>query len=370
MKIRCEKDQLLNSLQIVQKATATKTTLPILTGIYLSVTEGRLELQATDYEVGISIVIPVETIETGKAVLSGKIFPDIVRKIPGKMIEIASSANHSMITISAEKAEFKVLSFPAEEFPTLKKFESSNQMLIKDDLLKEMIRKTVFACSTDESRPLFTGALIDFSEQKLAMVATNTHRLAIKKAEVKNTNAAMKMIIPGKLLSEIAKILNNEHPIDVSLYWVKNQVAFSFENIYIMSRIIEGQFPDYKKVIPHDFAAECKISGDILFEAVERVSLLAKDGEYSIIKIKFTQTTMELSGNNPDAGSATEILDAEFIGDSLEIAFNAKYLMDFLRVAGSNIVRFHLKSSLSPVMVEIGDDNEYIYILTPIRTTN
>lgn len=370
MRIRCEKDQLLSALQIVQKATATKTTLPILTGIYLSVTEGRLELQATDYEMGISIVLPVDVIETGKAVLSGKIFPDIIRKIPGKIIEISSASHHSMITISAEKAEFKVLSFPAEEFPTLKKFESTNQMVIKDDLLKEMIRKTVFACSTDESRPLFTGALVEFADQQLAMVATNTHRLAIKKAMVEKANVSGKMIIPGKLLSEVAKVLSNDHPVDVSIHWLRNQVAFSFDNIYIMSRIIEGQFPDYKKVIPNDFLAECSISADVLFEAVERVSLLAKDGEYSIIKIKFLENTMELSGNNPDAGSATEILDATFDGEPLEIAFNAKYLMDFLRVSGSNNIKFHLKSSLSPVMVSISDDTNYTYILTPIRTTN
>ena len=368
MRIRCEKEQLLSALQIVQKATATKTTLPILTGIYLSADSGRLELQATDYEMGISIVIPVDVIEPGKAVLSGKIFPDIIRKIPGKLIEISSSSNHSMINITAEKAEFKVLSFPAEEFPTIKKFESNNQMIIKDDVLKEMVRKTVFACSTDESRPLFTGALLEVSDQELAMVATNTHRLAVKKISLPAASVALKMIIPGKLLSEVAKVLNSEHPLDVCVYWLKNQVAFSFENIYIMSRIIEGQFPDYKKVIPHDFLAECSIAAEILFEAVERVSLLAKDGEYSIIKIKFNQAIMELSGNNPDAGSATENLDAEFVGEPLEIAFNAKYLMDFLRVAGTNLIKFHLKSSLSPVMVEMNDDNSYTYILTPIRT--
>jgi DNA polymerase-3 subunit beta len=368
MRIRCEKDQLLTAVQIVQKATATKTTLPILTGIYLSANDGQMELQATDYEMGISIVIPVEVIEQGKAVLSGKIFPDIIRKIPGKKIEISSSPNNSMINIAAEKAEFKVLSFPAEEFPTIKKFESNNTMILKDDVLKEMIRKTVFACSNDESRPLFTGALVEVNEQELAMVATNTHRLAVKKMLVSQVNSPLKMIIPGKLLSEVAKVLNFDHPVDVSVNWLKNQVAFAFENIYIMSRVIEGQFPDYKKVIPTEFLSQCSISAESLYEAVERVSLLAKDGEYSIIKIKFAAETIELSGNNPDAGSATENLDVVFDGDPLEIAFNAKYLLDILRVAGNSVVKFHLKSALSPVMVDVDDDNTYTYILTPIRT--
>lgn len=368
MRIRCEKNQLLSALQVVQKAIATKTTLPILTGIYLSAQDGVLELQATDYEMGISIVIPVVVLDAGKAVLSGKIFPDIIRKLPGNSIEISSSANHSMINIAAEKADFKVLSFPAEEFPTIKRFESNNRMFIKDDLLKEMIRKTAFACSTDESRPLFTGALVETIDQELAMVATNTHRLAVKRITLSEPGTALKMIIPGKLLAEIAKILNYDHPIDVCICWLKNQVAVSFENIYIFSRVIEGQFPDYKKVIPQDFLSECSIVADVLYEAVERVSLLAKDGEYSIIKIKFTPSVIELSGNNPDAGSATENLEAIFVGEPLEIAFNAKYLMDFLRVAGTSKIKFHLKSALTPVMIEMNEDKTYTYILTPIRT--
>jgi len=368
MRIRCEKDQLLTAVQIVQKAIATKTTLPILTGIYLSAADGKLELQSTDYEVGISMTIPAEIIEPGKAVLSGKFFPEIIRKISGKTIEIFSVLQSSMITIAAEKTEFKILSFPADEFPTIKKFESNNSITVKDDVLKDLIKKTVFACSTDESRPLFTGALTEVFEDEIIMVATNTHRLALKKHSLLGANNALKMIIPGKILNELTKIINFDVPTDVKIVWLKNQVAFSFDNIYIMSRVIEGQFPDYKKVIPIDFTSYCVLDSNILFEAVERVSLLAKDGEYNIIKIKFTPNTIELAGNNPDAGSAIEILDVIPEGEPMEIAFNAKYLLEVLRIAGSGKVKFHLKSALSPVMIKLMDDLEYTYILTPIRT--
>lgn len=368
MKIKCEKNLLLTAVQIVQKAAANKTTLPILTGIYLSSQDGFLELQATDYEVGISITIPAEVIEPGKAVLSGKFFPEIIRKITGETIEIFSIAQSSMISIASDKTEFKILSFPAAEFPTIKKFESNNSITIKDDVLKDLIKKTVFACSTDESRPLFTGALTEVLDNEITMVATNTHRLALKKHSLMGTPAMIKMIIPGKLLNEISKIIAFENPIDVSVYWLKNQVAFSFENIYIMSRIIEGQFPDYKKVIPNEFSSFCTIDANSLFDAVERVSLLAKDGEYNIIRIKFTQSTLELSGNNPDAGSATEVLEVTIEGEAMEIAFNAKYLLDVLRIAGPGKVKFYLKSPLSPVMIKLLDDDEYTYVLTPIRT--
>jgi len=368
MKIRCEKEQLLTAVQIVQKATATKTTLPILTGIHLMAAEGALELQATDYEVGISMSIPAEVVEPGKVVLSGKFFPEIIRKIGGKTIEISSSPQSSMITVAAEKTEFKILSFPAEEFPTIKKFESNNSITLKDDTLKDLIKKTVFACSTDESRPLFTGALVEVSAGDINMVATNTHRLALKKSTLPETAVTAKMIIPGKLLNEIFKILNFDVPMDVRIFWLKNQVAFLFDNIYIMSRVIEGQFPDYKKVIPAEFSSFCVLDANVLHEAVERVSLLARDGEYNIIKIKFTPTSLELAGNNPDAGSATESLEVSPEGEPIEIAFNAKYLLDVLKIAGGGKVKFHLKSALSPVMVKLLDDNDYTYILTPIRT--
>jgi DNA polymerase-3 subunit beta len=368
MKIRCEKDHLLSAVQIVQKATATKTTLPILTGIHLLASENSLELQATDYEIGISIIIPAEVSEIGKAVLSGKFFPDIIRKMPGKNIDISSVPQSSMVTVASEKTEFKVLSFPADEFPTIKKFESNNVITIKDDVLKELIKKTVFSCSTDESRPLFTGALLEIADQEISMVATNTHRLALKKHPLKEFSGAVKMIIPGKILTEISKIMSFDLPTDVKIFWLKNQVAFSFENIYVMSRLIEGQFPDYKKVIPSGFSSYCSLPAVSLFDAVERVSLLAKDGEYNIIKIKFNGQNIELTGNNPDAGSAIEIIDVTPEGEPMEIAFNAKYLLDILRIAGLGNVRFNLKSPLSPVMVTLTDDSDYTYIITPIRT--
>ena len=231
-----------------------------------------------------------------------------------------------------------------------------------------MIQKTVFACSTDESRPLFTGALTEICGDELVMVATNTHRLALKKTIAPPGIQALRLIIPGKLLGEISRILNYENPVDVSIYWLKNQIAFAFENIYIVSRIIEGQFPDYKKVIPSDFSASCLFKANDLLDSVERVSLLARDGDYSIIRIKLSEGMMTLIGNNPDAGSATENVEVDYSGDSLEIAFNARYLMDVLKVAGGAVVRMQLRSALNHVLVNIVDDDTFTYVLTPIRT--
>lgn len=368
MRIRCEKEPLLNAVQIVQKATAAKTTLPILTGILLSATDKTLELQATDYETGISMVIPAEVEVPGKIVLSGKFFPEIIRKVAGQTIEIASMPTGNMVLVSSGKVEFRVLSFPAEEFPNIKRFETQNEFLIKDDVLKDLIKKTAFACSTDESRPLFTGALMEVSQDEIRFIATNTHRLALKKCALTTGLPDMKMIIPGKILSEISRAMSFDLPVDVRVKWLKNQVAFEFENVYFMTRLIEGQFPDYRKVIPSDFTTYCTLAAEALFEAVERVSLLAKDGDYNIVRMKFAADSIDLAGNNPDAGSASETLDITLEGDPIEIAFNAKYMMDVLRLAGGGLVKFSLKSPLSPVMIALADDPAYTYIITPIRT--
>ena len=291
----------------------------------MNATENSIELQATDYEIGISVIIPAEVILPGKVVLSGKFFPEIIRKISGKTVEIESISQSNMVNVSCQKTEFRVLSFPADEYPNIKRFESNNFFIIKDDILKDLIKKTVFSCSSDESRPLFTGALIELHGEEINFVATNTHRLAYKKHELILGDISAKMIIPGKILTEISKIMTYELPIDVKVCWSKNQVSFSFENIYISSRLIEGKFPDYRKVIPSDFISFCIVEAEKLFDAVERVALLAKDGEYNIVKVKFNNNIIELAGNNPDAGSATESIDVIVEGEPIEISFNAKY---------------------------------------------
>lgn len=368
MRVSCSKEKLLSAIQIVQKATATKTTLPILTGIYLSAENGKLELQATDYEVGICVTIEANVQTAGKTVLSGKYFPEMIRKLPGESIDISSSGQDNLICVNAGRTEFRVLAFPASEFPVIKKFESNHMILIKDEVLRDLVKKTVFACSNDESRPLFTGALIEISDGELRMVATNTHRLALRKYKSPDYQGDVKMIVPGKVLTEVARIIGGELPSDIKVYWLKNQVAFSFNNVYISSRLIEGQFPDYNKVIPLEFGTFCTIETDRLLESVERVSLLSKDGDYNVIRCKFTSEQIQLAGNNPEAGSAVEIIELVVEGEALEISFNAKYLMDVLKNAGADKIKISLNNPHTPALLQPINDLDYLYILTPIRT--
>jgi len=374
MKINCAKDKLQHAVQIVQKAVSAKATLPILSGIFLSAENNKLQLQATDYEIGISCSIDAQIDIPGQIVVSGRYFQELVKRLPGEIVEIAASDEDHTIKINAGSSQFNLLSLPAIEFPVLKPlFEKpaiTNSFTIKDNILRDLIKKTTFACSSEESRPIFTGALLELTEEDVRMVATNTHRLAFKKSAVETTNGGnLKIIIPSKILNELARLLTSELPVDVSICWEKSKVAFSFEDVYLESRLIEGQYPDYNRVIPPKFDTMATINTALFMDAVERVSLMAKDGEYNVIKFQFNNNEVIITSNNPDIGKAYETIPAHTNGTEIAIAFNAKYVTDILKNIGSTELYFSLNTPLSPASVTPNNDETYTYIITPVRTS-
>lgn len=368
MKLSCIKEDLQHAVQTVQKAIATKTPLPILTGIYFEAKDNTLQLQATDYEVGISCTIPASIEEPGAVVLSGRYFQEMVRRLPGETVSIASSQEDRTIKITSNNSQFNLLSLPAEEFPVLKPVSSENVLTVKDSVLRELIKKTVFACASDEARPIFTGGLLEVEDSEIRMVATNTHRLALKKENLGENQKSVRMIIPGKILNELSRLIAADDPQEVSLSWQKNQVGISFDNVFINSRLIEGQFPDYKKVIPPTYTTTIKLNTDQFLDAVERVSLLAREGEYNVVKFNFQNDNVVITSNNPDIGKAYETVPAEKTGNDVEIAFNAKYVSDILKNLDSEELLFSLNTSLSPAHLKPWGDDNYTYIITPVRT--
>lgn len=374
MKITCAKDKLHHAVQIVQKAVSSKATQALLSGIYLSAENNKLQLQATDYEIGISCTIDAQVDIPGKIVLSGRYFQELVKRLPGEIVELASSDEDHTIKITAGTSQFNLLSLPAEEFPVLKslfiKTNGINSFTIKDNVLRDLIKRTTFACATEESRPLFTGALLELTDTDVRMVATNTHRLALKKSTVENsTGSNLKIIIPSKILNELARLLISELPVDVNICWEKSKVAFSFEDVYLESRLIEGQYPDYNRVIPPEFATTSTINTALFMDAVERVSLMAKDGEYNIIKFQFNNNEVIITSNNPDVGKAYETIPICTEGTEIAIAFNAKYVTDILKNIGTTELQISLNTPLSPARVIPQNDETYTYIITPVRTS-
>lgn len=369
MKFFCSKTMLQHAVQAVQKAVATKTPLPILTGIYLSASNNRLELQATDYEIGISCSIEANVEEPGKAVVSGRYFQELVRKLPGETVEIATSQEDSTVRITCNSSNFNLLNLPAEEFPVIERIQSAtNHLTVKDNILRDLIKKTVFACANDESRPIFTGGLFEAENDTIKMVGTNTHRLALKKDLIPPVDSAVKMIIPAKLLNELARILSSDVPIDVNIYWEKGYAAFEFDGIYLKTRLIEGNFPDYNRVIPAKFETVVQFETAAFLDAAERVSLMAKDGDYNIVKFHFEQDSITLSSNNPDIGKASETVAGIMNGTPIEIAFNAKYVTDILKNLGSEKATISLNNPVSPACIRPAENEKYTYVITPVRT--
>lgn len=370
MKITCLKSDLLYAVQTVQKAITNKTPLPILAGIYIVAKTAKVELQATDYEIGIKCSINANIDQPGEIVITGHLLQEIVRKLPEETVVIESNYEEKTIIIESGAANYNLLCLPPEEFPVIKPLESSNSFVIKDIILRELIKKTTFACANDEIRPIFTGALLEIENNIIKMIATNTHRLVLRQAEIdNNTNNNISIIIPSKLLNELAKLLNSDLPTDITIYWHNKQIAFSFENVYIISRLIEGKYPDYKRVIPNGFTTTIELEKNTFFNAVERISLLSKEGKYNIIKLNFNEKNLVLTSNNPDIGKAIETIPAIQNGNDLEVSFNSKYVSDILKNIDSDKILFLLNTSLSPACIKPSDDDNYTYIITPVRTT-
>ena len=370
MKFSCAKKAFAEALQITSKASSSKQQMPILSGIYLKAKENTLELQATDYELGFIINIPAEVEETGQIVLSGRYLQEVVRKLPGESVSFSFHREENIAHLQSEQANFTLLSMNASEFPIIPAVEGVLSFTIEDGNLRELIKKTVFSCAMDETRPVFTGCLMEVDENTITMAATNTHRLSTKKITLEEPIGSIKIIIPAKSLNELLHIMNPEHPSDVQVTCSHNKISFVFDNIYMTSRLIEGSFPDYKHVIPTEFSTEAQIPVMAFSEAVDRVALISRSNEYNIMRLSFNQNQVHISSNNPDIGNADETVPISMEGPEVNIAFNVKYITDVLKSINGEKCLFSLNQSLNPMRIMEEGDDTFLYVVTPVRTAH
>ncbi len=370
MKFTCQKNELVQAIQTVSKAVSSKPQMPILSGIYLKAENGTLELQATDYEIGIICQIPAEIEDPGMIVLSGRYMQEVIRRLPGEKVTISYDREEKIAKIISNASNFTLLSMAANEFPTIHHLEGNLNFTIRDNMLRDLVKKTVFACSNDEARPVFTGCLLEVSDSTVTMAATNTHRLAVKKEILDDFSGSIKIIIPSKVLNELLRIMVSEIPTNVAVSCSYNQISFQFDNVYLTSRLIEGQFPDYQRVIPPEFHTNVTLETADFLSAVDRVSLIARAGEYNIIRLEFTNGQVRISSNNPDIGNAEEIVAASVDGPEVNIAFNAKYVTEVLKNIDSEKFYFSLNQTLNPAAVRQEKDDSFTYIVTPVRTAH
>lgn len=362
MKLLVEKAVILEALQKVQSIVGQRTTLPILSNVLIQAEGNTLSLMTTDLEVSVKTSIEADISESGATTLPARRLFSIFREMPNPQIEIEVDANN-VASISSGAAFFKLVGLPEEDFPPLPSFASTAVYTLDQSVFKEMLQKTSYAASTDESRYILNGSLLSFSEGRLTIVSTDGRRLALIEQEVEfPAGAESNFVIPTKTVSELIKTLGEENELKISA--TETQISFEFSNILIISKLIEGTYPNFRQVIPAHSEQRVAIDRDVLLTALKRVSLLS-DAQTSSVKLSFGENQLELVTNTPEVGEARETLPIKYEGPEITIAFNPVFVMDPLKHLESDEVYFELTDELSPGVIK--SNVPFLYVIMPIR---
>ncbi|MFZ5968722.1 MAG: DNA polymerase III subunit beta [Bacillota bacterium] len=364
MKIICSQKNLSHSINIVQKAVSPKTTLPILKGILLETCEQQLKLVGTDLEIGIENYIDAKIISQGSVVISSRLLGDIVRKLPDADVEIEVDDQNNVV-IRCESSEFTLMGQPAVEFPELPEVEEENHYEVQQDLLKNMIRQTVFAAAIDEARPILTGVLMEIENGMVNMVALDGYRLALRQGNIKTSNSN-KAVIPSKTLNELYRIISDEGISNVDIFFTDKHVLFHMDDTRIISRLLEGEFINYKQIIPKEHRSCVKVDTRKILDSIERASLLAKEGKNNLIKFSIKDDKMVIT-SNAEIGKVYEEVPIILEGDDIEIGFNSKYLLDVLKIIDSEEIYLNFTTSVSPCIIKPTDHQNFTYLILPVR---
>ena len=373
MHVNCNKEELLYGVQVVSRAVSSKNTLPILGGILIKAENNVLTFRATDLEIAVECSIPVEVIEPGIRVIPGRYFSEMVKKLPSGPINIKSNSGLG-IEIKYEQSELSINGFDPDEFPSFPELQDDFSGSIDQDLFKAMIKQVSVAASNDETRPVFTGILMEIFNNEVTMVATDTHRLALRQGAWKGApfKDKVSMIIPSRTMVEVARIIGDQ-PEPLLIMAGSNQVYFRMGEITIISRLIDGQYPVYRQVIPDisKFKTKIRVRSKKLLEAVERAALLARDEikeKSNLIKIKAENEILSINSNSPEIGKIYEEVPIFLDGEAIEIVFNSRYLIDALKVVDAEEIYIQLTGALSPGIITGVDHEEYLYLILPVRT--
>jgi DNA polymerase-3 subunit beta len=362
MKFSVSKEKLIAGLQTVQNVVSTRTTLPILSNVLLHAADGQLRLTTTDLDVGVSGVIDAQIDKPGSTTLPARRLANIVRELPAAEVQIEIDAKN-VASIRCGQSFFKILGLPEEEFPPLPKFEGAKTFTIHQQALRDALKKTSYAISTDETRYVLNGILFSFKENKLTMVATDGRRLALVDLEVEFPRSQeVDIIVPTKCVTELGRLLGEEG--DVKMSVGENQIAFEVGGSLLVSKLIEGNYPNYRQVIPGEAKERITLERETFLNAVHRVSLLSSEKSNSV-KLVFSKNNIEIAANTPDVGEAHESLAVAYKGREFSIAFNPEFLQAPLRALPNDEIFLDLIDEMSPGVIKI--QTPFLYVLMPMR---
>ncbi|WP_461201466.1 DNA polymerase III subunit beta [Anoxybacillus sp. TBDG-1] len=377
MKVIIDRDHLVRSVQDVMKAVSSRTTIPILTGIKIVASEQGVTLTGSDSDISIESFIPaeendriiVDVIKQGSVVLQARFFSEIVRKLPKETVEIEVK-DQFVATIRSGKTEFHLNGLDAEEYPRLPQIQEENMFQIPADLLKHVIRQTVFAVSTSETRPILTGVNWRIENNELTCIATDSHRLAMRKAKVETESEAYyNIVIPGKSLNELNKILEESNE-PVHIVVTENQVLFKTKHLLFFSRLLDGNYPDTSRLIPTDSQTDMIVKTKEFLQAIDRASLLAREGRNNVVRLStLSDKVVEISSNSPEIGKVVEEVQCEQVdGEELKISFSAKYMMDALKALEGAEIKISFTGAMRPFLIRPLHDDSMLQLILPVRT--
>lgn len=366
MKFTCSKSNLLNGVQIVSKAVPNKTTMSILECILINASDNQIKLTANDMELGIETIIDGNVEEEGIIALEAKIFLEIVRKLPDNEIVIETDSSY-MTTITCEKSKFNIVGKSGEDFTSLPSIEKLDSIVVSQYTLKEVVRQTIFSISDNDNNKLMTGELFEVNDDKLKVVSLDGHRISIRKINLKNSYPKKKVVVPGKTLSEVSKILPGDTDKDVVIFFTDKHIVFEFNQTVVVSRLIEGEYFNIDQMLSSDYETKVKINKRELLDCIDRATLLVKEGDKKPIIISISDVNMELRINST-IGSMDETIDITKNGKDMMIGFNPKFLIDALRVIDDEEIDIYLVNPKAPCFIKDAEDR-YVYLILPVNFT-
>ncbi|MDW0118878.1 DNA polymerase III subunit beta [Sporosarcina thermotolerans] len=377
MKFEIMRDWLLEGLNDVMKAISQKVANPILTGVKIDVSEKGLTMTGSDSDITICTFIPIEedgeqiirVIEPGSIILQAKVFSEIVRKLPTNSVTIEIE-NGMQTHIKSGKSEFHLIGSNSDDYPVLPNVKDEYRFSLPADLMKSLIKETVFAVSQQETRPILTGVHWETVNEKLVCVATDSHRLARRELTPElMPESPFSVVIPGKSLQELNKILPDNSDL-VEIVIADQQVLFKSRNVLFYSRLLEGNYPDTSRLIPSEYKTTVTVNGRQLLQAIDRASLLAREERNNIVRFFADEGKMlEVSSNSPEIGKVEELIEAiDVTGEDLKISFSAKYMMDALKAIDGQDIAIHFTGAMRPFILKSIDSDSILQLILPVRT--
>lgn len=366
MKISCDREALLRQLQTVSRVASTRSAIQALSGVQLAASSGGCELRATDMDVGLRVPLEAEVVRDGVVVLPARLLLDVVRLLPATDISLELRPSEQDVEIISGNATFHIRTLRAEDFPPFPEPDPESVVSLPVEAFVSTALKVANSASRDETRPVLTGILVSASDRELRMVATDSYRLSVKETTLEDTlPSGFEVNVPARALQELARVAGQAEDEQLRISVRQNQVLFELDGIVLSSRLIDGQFPNYRQLLPETFEHELRISSAELTEVVRRISLLAQKN--APLRLSFSAGELTISAQTPDIGEARESLPVPFQGEALEIGFNPEFLRAGLEAIEDGDVLVKLISPLRPGLIESGDESRFRYLIMPIR---